>query len=154
MLNICKRKWDKNKDKLEKTLRENQSLNRCDYLYLVKTVVDVILNDETATEEFKNYNTERITEIDDGEYQGTLLYVIPKKTYQPSDYDYLMTSVGYGSCNVCDTLQAIQGYGIFPTTEEQYADYMNLCLHLIQNMVRPFGGDWDTSDDFKTCEVD
>jgi hypothetical protein len=51
-----------------------------------------------------------MTVIDDGDYQGTQIFIIPTDTYQPSVKDYVMTDTYYGSCSGCDTLQAISGY--------------------------------------------
>ena len=77
-----------------------------------------------------------IHEIDDGDYQGTLVYVIGETSYQPSTYWYV--KVGYGSCSGCDTLQAVQGYSDEPPTEEQVDGYMTLALHVIQGL-KPMG---------------
>jgi hypothetical protein len=77
----------------------------------------------------------RIHQIDDGDYQGTLLFVIAASGYQPSDYWYV--KVGYGSCSGCDTLQAIDGYGGYSDeapSKDQVDDYMTLALHIIQGL--------------------
>lgn len=68
------------------------------YKEIVKDVITIVSEDEYA-----DPNPELITELDHGDYQGTLLYVIPSSAYQPSDYWYVMVS--YGSCSCCDTLQ-------------------------------------------------
>lgn len=101
MIKYCLRKWEENKEKLEKSLLEDKSLNTCDYKHLVEKVVEVILNNGDG----KTWDVGNITEIDNGDYQGTLLYLIPEDTYQPSEYEYLMTYVGYGSCSGCDTFR-------------------------------------------------
>ena len=77
---------------------------------------------------------ERIHKIDDGDYQGTLLFVIAAKGYQPSKY--WAVSVGYGSCSGCDTLEGIKSdgdYGESPN-KQQIADYMTLALHIVQGL--------------------
>lgn len=74
----------------------------------------------------------RITCIDHGEYQGTLLFVIGAEGYQPSDYWYV--KVYYGSCSGCDTLQSICGYSSDPPTESQVDEYMTLALHIVQGL--------------------
>jgi len=74
----------------------------------------------------------RIHEIDDGDYQGTLLYVIAKTGYQPSTY--WATKVDYGSCSGCDTLQGIADYSGDPPTPEQISQYMTLALHIVQGL--------------------
>ena len=48
---------------------------------------------------------ERIQEIDWGDYQGTLLYIVGAEGYQPSTFFSMVVS--YGSCSGCDTLQSV-----------------------------------------------
>jgi hypothetical protein len=111
-----------------------------DYKELVKNVISVI----TDEDDWGQYNPdpERIHEIDDGDYQGTYVYVIAAKGYQPSNYWYV--KVSYGSCSGCDTLQSIQ-YG--PSdwdndrpSDEQIKDYMTLALHIVQGLKEMGGG--------------
>lgn len=99
------------------------------YLDLVRAVVTVLSdgNDAEAVPDQK-----RIHEIDDGEYQGTLVYVIGAAGYQPSEYWYV--KVGYGSCSGCDTLLSIRGYGDDKPTAAQVRAYMTLALHVVQGM--------------------
>lgn len=86
-------------------------------------------------------NTAIIHVIDDGHYQGTLLFVVPEDCYQPSRY--YVTKVSYGSCSGCDTMQAILGHGRYNDKTGQYEYTLNddqckrlatLALHLIQGM--------------------
>lgn len=69
--------------------------------------------------------------IDDGDYQGTLLFVIPEKCYQPFDYWYVRIS--YGSCSVCDTLQGIIENEDFKQVAD---DLFTLALHIAQGLKR------------------
>lgn len=80
----------------------------------------------------KGYDTERIHEIDDGDWQGNYIYLIPKDTYQPLGSDYLVTQVSYGSCSGCDTIEGIRQYDSGLPNEEQIKEYMTLALHLVQ----------------------
>lgn len=96
------------------------------YEDIVKAVVN-ILND---VDEYESPDPERIHEIDDGDYQGTLLYLIAANSYQPSKYWFV--KVNYGSCSGCDTLQDIQSSGNFG--EPQIEDYMTLALHIVQGL--------------------
>lgn len=73
---------------------------------------------------------EQITVIDNGDYQGTLVFVVASKDYQPSDY--WVTSVGYGSCSGCDTYQAYSTYGDNP--EESAPHMLTMALHMIEAM--------------------
>lgn len=152
MIKFCLEQWDKNKDRLEDRLDGDRNLNSCDYEYLVKLVVDYVLNDEDPRYG-EDYDSENITVIDDGHYQGTLLFVIPQKTYQPSEYEYLMTYVGYGSCSGCDTLQSIQSWSDEKPTKQQLKDYMTLCKDIVTNMIRPFNSGWRDDDKFRTLEI-
>lgn len=75
----------------------------------------------------------RVHEINDGDYQGTLLYVIGAKGYQPSTYWSVL--VGYGSCSGCDTLQAIpRGWSGGAPGKEEVDEYMTLALHIVQGL--------------------
>lgn len=160
MLKYCVEQWDKNKSLLEERLREDKELLDCDYLHLLKVTVGAILNNGC---DYSTWDIEKITEIDNGNYQGTLLFLIPKDTYQPQEYEYLMTYVGYGSCSGCDTLLAIQslweyiddpetGISYRAPTERVIKDYMSLCKDMICNMVKPYNGGWRHDERFEECD--
>lgn len=152
MIKYCLEKWEQNKSALEENLREDATaLNECDYLYLVKKVVSIILNG--GSEDYgHSWSVDKITMIDNGDYQGTLLFLIPEDTYQPSEYEYLMTYVGYGSCSGCDTLQAIQDWGEKNLSEQQVKDFMGLCKDLVCSMIKPYNCGWREEDEFQTVE--
>lgn len=97
------------------------------YLDIVRAVVDVVKGDE-----FDSMDPSRIHVIDDGEYQGRLLFVIAASDCQPRDYWYV--TVAYGSCSGCDTLKAIHDYSSDPPTADQIKDYMTLALHIVQGL--------------------
>ena len=105
------------------------------YKEIVKNVVSLL-----KTDDYSCISSERIHEIDDGDYQGTLLYVIGADGYQPDDYWYV--KVGYGSCSGCDTLEAIRDYSDDAPTETQIKGYMTLCLHIVQGL-KKMGDDID-----------
>lgn len=98
-----------------------------DYKSLVAAVVTIISSDDYGDLDF-----ERVHQIDDGDYQGTLLFVIAAKGYQPSNY--WAVKVSYGSCSGCDTLQDIRDYSDDPPTKEQVDKYMTLALHIVQEL--------------------
>lgn len=150
MLKYCRDKWDGNKDKLEEAIRKDTSLNSCDYSYLVSLVVKHILNPIVSNEEDDDFDAEEITTIDNGDYQGTQLFMIPRNTYQPSASDYLLTFIYYGSCSGCDTLQAIQSWcdDDKVPTEEQVKDFMTLCRNLVCNITKPFNVGWREDEKF------
>ena len=154
MIKYCIEKWDKNKDLLKSALDNNKLLNHVlnkndddpleylEYKDLVKLTVMFILNDENE------WNENKIKEIDDGDYQGTLLYLIPEDTYQPNSSEYLMTFVEYGSCSACDTLQTIQCYLDIRSRDKSIDDLMNLCKDLICNMIKPYNTGWRYDERF------
>ena len=104
MTRIMKERWDANKDKLRAVLAERTDLNTCQYEDLVKLTFEAIYN-TAVTSLDRKLDLEHITVVDNGDYQGTLLFLIPFDTYQPSEHQYIMTYVGYGSCSICDALQ-------------------------------------------------
>lgn len=146
MLKHCRDKWYENKDKLESVLRETEDLNVCEYITLVKMVVEHILNPNS--DDWDVYDAERITLINDGDYQGTQLFMIPQKTYQPSEYEYILTYVGYGSCSGCDTLLAIQAFEHEKLTDSQVKDFMTLCKDLVCNITKPYNHGWEIDEKY------
>lgn len=147
MIKYCVKKWNKNKNKLYNELKDDLNLNGCEYEYLVRLVVKHILNgDIDESSEYEQWDDTRITIVDNGDYQGTLLFIIPQKTYQPQEFEYLITYVDYGSCSGCDTLQSIQLFSGDKPTDSQLKDYMTLCKDLVCNMVKPFKSGWRNSE--------
>lgn len=154
MLKILVEKWDKNKDKLRNALY-NADLKNVEYIDIVKLTFDNIYNVDNKKHSLSDLDMGNITEINDGEWQGTLLYLIPFKTYQPAEDEYLMTYVGYGSCSGCDTLQSIQSE--IPSsgqpTEANIKDFMVLCKDIICNTIKPYNYGWHEDKHFETVEV-
>ena len=146
MLKIIRDKWDRNKDKLQETLIKGNTFNECSYIDLVKLSFKIIFNSDGEGDQL---DIKKITEIDDGDYQGTLLYLIPFETYQPSEYEYLMTHVSYGSCSGCDTLQSIQDYGKKFLTDQQVSDFMTLCKDILTNTIKPYNSGWRENPDYE-----
>ena len=153
MIKFCKDQWDANRERLEEALRDDTQLNKCDYKYLLSLVVTHILNPGLVSFE-QGWSARKITVIDDGDYQGTLMFLIPKDCYQPSESDYLLTFVSYGSCSVCDTLMGIQGWDDAKPTEQQLKDYMALCKDLVANMVKPYNNGWREDERYNTVELE
>ena len=128
--------WENKKEELKQYISENNQEEYASYLKLVKVITQIVLNsgyeDEWGSE--CTFNHEAIHKIDDGDYQGTLIFIIPMDIYQPSEDQYLITNVSYGSCSGCDTLESIHSYDTGKPSPEQVEGYMTLCLHLIQKM--------------------
>lgn len=160
MLKYCYHKWDCNKNGLREVIRNDKNINSCDYKYLVKLVTRYILNGEFPSKLSKGnwkWDAENITEVDNGDYQGTLLFLIPRDCYQPSEYEYLLTYAGYGSCSGCDSLLNIQECYRFEEelpSEEQVKEYMELCKDLVTNMVKPYNNGWRQDDLFDQVTVE
>lgn len=101
-----------------------------DYEEIVTEVVKV-LHDE---EDYECPDFTRITEIDHGDYQGTVLYVIAASNYQPSRF--WTTRVYYGSCSGCDILEGIRASNYYEDTPtpKQVEDYLGLALNIVQRL--------------------
>jgi hypothetical protein len=83
---------------------------------------------------------DRIKRVNFGGYQGTLIFVIGGKGYQP--WEHFIASVNYGSCSHCDAFQAADdswdrwdddGNERSPDRDD-CAGYVRLCLHLLQSI--------------------
>ena len=121
----------KNEQKIRNEFRRKKVSS---YEQILKTVIEVI-----SPEEYEGLNMDpnRIHRIDDGEYQGTLVFVIGAYGYQPCDY--WATKVYYGSCSGCDTLEAILSENRCYDEEDQHTavqigSLWTLALHMIQQM--------------------
>lgn len=141
MIQEIVKKWDERKNNLESYFRSAKQGGLLSYTDIVTKTFELVINDPENSR-YENYDITKITVIDDGDYQGTQIFIIPKDTYQPSIGDYLITNTYYGSCSGCDTLQSILGYTDEPFTEEQIKDLMTLALHLIQRL-KILGSDSD-----------
>lgn len=130
--------WEKHERELKEYLRTHKQIEYDSYTELVKLLFDIVINpEEDNASGFCGYNnlykTDDITVIDDGDYQGTRVFILHRNVYLTTMGDYVHTHVYYGSCSGCDTLLRISNYGSDIPSEEQVEDYMVLCLHLLQN---------------------
>lgn len=116
-------RFDVAKDEIRKEFVANRPRR---YQDLVTTVVKHIAGTDYCRMDHTNIHC-----IDDGEYQGTLVFVIPEDGYQPSHYWYV--KVAYGSCSGCDTLASIHTYDDV-VNEEEANGYMTLALHIVQGL--------------------
>ena len=123
--------WEKNKGKLEEYFRTTKQSKYDSYKELVKLLFDIAIN-PSIKNSYERFDTENILVIDDGDYQGTQVFILHRNDYQPSVEDYVYTNTCYGSCSGCDTLQRIHQYENGLPDEEQVKDYMQLCLYLLQ----------------------
>jgi len=129
--------WDKRKDELERVFRETDIKEFYNYEDIVRTIFEVCFNEEAIDQyihydcEFESFDITKMTKIDDGHYQGTIIFIIPRDTYQPETSDYVMTSVDYGSCSACDTLERIL---LEDLVEVRVNDLLTLSLHIVQRL--------------------
>ena len=124
-------------DKKQKDVREWIATIKNDefsYKSLLENTVKILFGENDDCSGMPDF--ERITKIDNGDYQGTLVFVIGGKGYQPGVEDHWYTSVYYGSCSGCDTLQSISEYSNDLPNDDQIQQYWTLCLHMIQKMKR------------------
>lgn len=154
MIKIMKECWDKGQEMLREHLK-NINMNDVVYEDLVKLTFNVIYN-YYAQWSYKRLDMDRITRINHGDYQGTLLFLIPFDTYQPSEYEYLMTYIGYGSCSGCDVLENIKSYNYDTETptENQVTMLMRVCKDIICNTIKPYNSGWRENEDFEIVEDD
>lgn len=150
MMKIMLEAWDSKKDNLMEAIRDLNDFDSIGYADLVKLAFDKIYNAH-LNDIYRSslcVDIEKIHEIDDGDYQGTYLYVIPRDTYQPCSNEYLMTAVEYGSCSGCDALQnIISRYDLYmneqEVPEEGAKEILMLCKDILCNTICPFNkGFW------------
>lgn len=133
--------WEANKGKLRKYFEEYLKEDYCGYSELVRLLFKLVVNPymEALYDEWPKpgYDVDRMHVIDDGEFCGTLMYLIPKYGYEPDCDDYVMTYAWYGSCDVCDLIQNIYWRG-GKASENDVKALMQLSLHLLQRCKFPY----------------
>lgn len=123
--------WGKNKGELKEYFKTTPQREYGSYEDLVRLLFEIVINPYLG--DYRQFKTSDIEVIDDGDYQGTQIFILHRDTYQPSVNEYVYTHTYYGSCSGCDTLQSIQSWDFNKIPdEEQVKDYMELCLHLLQ----------------------
>ena len=128
-------KWNINKGKLEEYFRNTRQEDYAEYEDIVKKIIEIILNANENEYSYKdNFSIKDLVVIDNGDYQGTQLFITHLETYQPDIDDYIILNNYYGSCSGCDTLLSISCYDDELPNEQQIKDYMLLSLHLIQSI--------------------
>ena len=121
--------WDERKHLLEKWLKENQPSQ---YEDIYRKLFELVITKPNGYAD--DWNWERFRVIDDGDYQGNLIFILCNDSYQPDLRDYIFTEVDYGSCSGCDTFQHIRdlAWGEDKNTDEQVNQYITLALHMVQ----------------------
>ena len=126
MIESFVKSWYNRKHLIEEQFRKERPYS---YEDIIRAVVPILKVDEDRL--YGNPDPERICEINHGDYQGTLVYVIAEQGYQPSKY--WAVTVSYGSCSGCDTLDGIlSDYTL--DEDEQINQLMTLALHIVQEL--------------------
>ena len=125
--------WDKNNKLLLKEFEKNEPI---DYKDIVEKLVTIVINpyleENRFDSDFPNYSLDidNMTVIDNGDYQGTKIYIIPFDAYQPNTSDYVFTHNHYGSCSGCDTFYHI--IDDYSTKGKKAKEFHTLALHILQ----------------------
>ena len=159
MIKICLEAWDKYSGELEAWYRSLsvEDLNSLSYKGITTKVFGMVSRymEEDGKVVIDKLDLYNIVEIDNGDYQGTLLYLVPFDTYQPNEHEYLMTYIGYGSCSCCDTLQGLELCGDY--TENEYENtikgHMTLARDILSHIIRPYNTGWRNDERFDTVTL-
>lgn len=133
MIRKAVNQWNAHKEELREYFKTHKQKEYMSYESIFKLLVTIVLNAEG--ENNMELSIEEMTVVDNGDYQGTQIFILPRETYQPDESDYYWSSDYYGSCSCCDTLLGISDYDVeeYPT-DEQVKEYMTVCLHQIQRL--------------------
>ena len=119
--------WEKNKGDLEEFLKTTKQEKYTSYKSLVKALFEKVINPNVNNK----FDTKNILIIDDGDYQGTQIFLLHIATYQPSVSDYVYTNTYYGSCSGCDTLLAISNYNDGYPNDKQVEDLSSFITKML-----------------------
>jgi len=125
------KQWEERKHLLEEWLTNNMPSSYDD---IYKKLFSLVITEPLEKYSFKEWDWDRYQCIDNGDYQGTQIFILCDSSYQPSLTDYIFTEVDYGSCSGCDTFYSIceiQFTEELPN-KEQVKQFMQLALHMVQ----------------------
>lgn len=131
--------WDIGKENLREYFKTTSQKEYDRYEKIVQQLVRIVINPYLRETKYQDGLWDELVlddmrVIDDGDWQGTQIFIFHKDTYQPNVDDYYYTHNFYGSCSGCDTLMAISDWSDNELpTDSQVDDYMQLALHLLQN---------------------
>ena len=132
--------WGKSQNKLYDYILENIEKFKYDgEYYSYDNIITFLLNfmydnNSCSYNKIKFYN---ITKIDNGDYQGTLIFLISLEDYSPCATNYLITYIDYGSCEGCDALLSAISYIDY---DKKYAakSILMICKDLISHIKKPY----------------
>ncbi|MBR2999703.1 MAG: hypothetical protein IKF39_01790 [Oscillospiraceae bacterium] len=134
--------WARKHNQLKEYLAATPQSEYASYEGLLAAAIKFVVNPFLQDNYLEPFST-NIDVVDNGGYQGTLILLAHKDSYQPDAIEYILTYAWYGSCSGCDTIMHISHYDEGIPSESQVADYMTLALHLLQRAVEPFKELWD-----------
>ena len=131
MEEIIINQWDAHKRELKLFFETHLMSDYDDYEKIFMLVIKLILNGEGNSMNI----SDKFYVIDDGNWQGTQLFICHEAVYQPEMENYYITDNYYGSCSGCDTLMGIIEYDEdkYPS-EQQVKKFMQLALNMVQKM--------------------
>lgn len=106
-----------------------------EYDDIVRTVLEAV-NGSLRTRDLMDLDS--IHRIGGDDYQGTMAFVISSGCGFGDDFWYVR--IAYGSCSVCDMLQAIiDDYKLDDYKEQALNDLFTLALHVVQRLKKMEG---------------
>ena len=121
MLKYCVDQWEKNKENLR------TAFETCKIYYDYENFAHLVI--KNIFHEWKNYEL-NIHYYD--EYQGEVVFFIHSSPWTKEGL--FLSYLDYGSCSVCDALQAAEA----EEGEARVNDMMAIALNFIQNMKHPY----------------
>lgn len=129
-------KWWKHKDNMESWFRGFADISEVKWHGIAMALVENILN--RGVEWCKLSNEVKV--IDDGNLEGTNIFIYHNDVCVPSITDYFFTHNHYGTCSGCDTLLSIVDGYHGKATDEQVKLLMRLAFDLLRN-IKPMAAD-------------
>ena len=134
MINSIIEQWDLNNHNLKQYFESTEQREYCDYKEILSLIFELVVEKVDKDGVSFTIQKENIRTIDDGEYEGTLIYIIPIDRPFIDVSDYLITDNYYGSCSGCDALLSISDCESKKPNEIQVKEYMTIALHLVQKL--------------------
>lgn len=115
-------------EKIAKVLAITPSHEGPSYEDLLRVALDCMINEET---EKPYFNSASICSLSTGSYQGTIAFMFRGTKNWGGPHHIYTTWVEYGSCSVCDALEAALEAS---TEEEKVRQVKTLTLHMLQHI--------------------
>ena len=122
-----------NKNKYYIAVKEiARDIDNLDYIDIVKFTFNFLNTCNVRSVVGCEFDIDKIVQINNGDYKGDIIYVIPLARYQLSITDHYYTHNYYGSCSWCDVLESIKHYERTECEklDELYKISIDLLFHL------------------------